>query len=108
MTEWCRPRTSHTSGATILIILLNDDAVRSNTRKGNVFVSNTLNTTSSARDGLNADTVRGISDGRALDIHSIDGVVSASTNRAWRIMLDPLVLNMKEASKLTDRKTMTS
>lgn len=68
------------SRRTVLVILLNDDTVLGDVGESDGVVLDIGNGTGSARNGLDADTVVGVGDGRVEDADSLDGVVRASTN----------------------------
>jgi hypothetical protein len=69
-------------GATVLVVLLDDDTVLGDVVEGDVLIGDTGDGTGSARDSLDADTVVGVDDSSAGDDDILDGVVGAATNRA--------------------------
>ena len=66
----------------VLIVLLDDDAVLGDVGEGDVLVGDVRDGTSSARDGLDADTVVGVANLRVLNDNALDGIVRAATDRA--------------------------
>lgn len=73
-------RSGGTSGRAVLVILLNDDTVLGDVGESDGVVLDIGNGTGSARNGLDADTVVGVGNGRVEDADCLDGVVRASTN----------------------------
>jgi len=92
------------SGAAILVVLFNDDAVLGDSRQSDVLVGDALDGASRAVDSLNTDTwkfetsvymidlrrmvfprtVLRVLDGAVLDVDLVHGVVGAATDRADR------------------------
>ena len=68
------------SWGSVLVILLDDDTVLSDTGERNVAVGNSANASSSTRDCLNADTVLGVLDSGARDGDGLDSVIGAATD----------------------------
>lgn len=71
-----------TSGAAVLIVLLDDDAILGNVAQGDVVVGDSGDLASSTGDGLDTNAVVRVADRTVLNIDSIDGVVATATNRA--------------------------
>lgn len=62
--------------------MLDDNTVLGDTREGNVGVGNVLDSTSIAGNGLDANTVLAVGDGRRADDDVLDSIIRSSTNGA--------------------------
>jgi len=71
-----------TGWGTVLIILLDDNSVAGYAGEGDVFVGYSCDSTSSPWNGLDADTVGGISDTGGGDYNIGDVIVSSAANTA--------------------------
>lgn len=75
-------RSGSAGGASVLVILLDDNAVLGDVGQRDVAVGDVVYLSGSAVDGLNADAVLGVGDGGLLDDDAVDGVVGAAADGA--------------------------
>jgi len=71
-----------TSGAAVLVVLLNHDTVLCNVLERNVLVGDAADGAGSAVDGLDAHAVVRVGDGGRQDLDVLDGVVRAAADGA--------------------------
>lgn len=67
-------------GATVLVVLLDDDTVLLDVLEGDVLVGHAADRAGSTRDGLDTDTVVGVDDGGVGNLDVLDGVAVAVTD----------------------------
>lgn len=70
-----------TSGAAVLVILLNDESVLGNTGKSDILELDVGDGTGGIVDGLDTDTILGVDNLGVGDGHVFDGVVATTTDR---------------------------
>ena len=71
-----------TSGAAILVILLNNESVLGDTGKGDILELDVGDSTGGIVDGLDTNTVLGVDNLRVGDGHVFDSIVATTTNGA--------------------------
>lgn len=79
------------------VLTLNDNTILGNAAKGDVLVSDVLDGTGSARDGLDADTVLAVDDLVVVNVDILDGVVGAAADGTDRQTVSTRAVGVDEA-----------